>query len=93
VSAQVEGFVKALAPEPRRAVRAGIKALRRDAGDCGDLEGELTGWRRLRVRTYRVIFKESWMKGVRTIDCVYANRRSVVYELFKELLRHQLLQK
>jgi hypothetical protein len=38
-----------------------------------------------------VVFKETWQNGQRLVDCVYANRRSVVYDLFKEILRSQLL--
>ena len=91
VSAQVEGFVKSLAPEPRKTLRAGIKALAANKGDIIQLEAELAGWQRLRVNTYRVIFKATWGNGVRTVDCVYVNRRSVVYELFRELLKNQIL--
>ena len=90
VSEQVEHFVKALAPEPRQALRAGIKGLAEGKGDLKPLEAELLGWHRLRVKTYRVLFKEQWEEGNRTVDCVYVNRRSVVYELFKELLKNQL---
>ena len=91
VSGQVAGFVKSLAPEPRRALRAGIKSLAPGQGDIKNLEGELAGWSRLRVQTYRVVFKEIRKDGQRIVDCVYANRRNVVYDLFKEILRNQLL--
>jgi mRNA-degrading endonuclease RelE of RelBE toxin-antitoxin system len=91
VSPQVEAFVKSLAPEPRAALRGGIKALAHGQGDIKHLEGELAGWCRLRVQTYRVVFKELWKDGIRVVDCVYGNRRSVVYDLFKEILRNQLL--
>ena len=91
VSAQVEGFVKSLAPEPRQALRTGIKSLAGGQGDLKHLEGELAGWSRLRVQTYRVVFKEIWQGGQRVVDCAYVNRRSVVYDLFKELLRNQFL--
>jgi mRNA-degrading endonuclease RelE of RelBE toxin-antitoxin system len=91
VSGQVESFVKSLAPEPRRALRTGIKSLASQRGDIKHLEGDLAGWSRLRIYTYRVVFKEIWQDGQRLVDCVYANRRSVVYDLFKEILRSQLL--
>lgn len=90
VSEQVEHFVKALAPEPRQALRAGIKGLAEGKGDLKPLEAGLVGWQRLRVKAYRVVFKEFWEEGNRVIDCVYVNRRSVVYELFRELLKNQL---
>jgi len=91
VSGQVEGFVKSLAPEPRKTLRAGLKSLADGQGDIKHLEGELAGWSRLRVQTYRVVFKEIWQDGRRMVDCVYVNRRSVVYDLFKEILRNQFL--
>jgi mRNA interferase RelE/StbE len=91
VSEQVEHFVKALAPEPRQALRSGIKRLADGKGDLKPLEANLAGWQRLRVKTYRVVFKEIWENGERVVDCPYVNRRSVVYDLFKELLKNQLL--
>jgi mRNA-degrading endonuclease RelE of RelBE toxin-antitoxin system len=91
VSAQVEAFVKSLAPAPRHGLRRAIKGLARDEGDRRYLEGELAGWQRLRVAGFRVIYKERFEKGARILDCVYANRRSMVYDLFSELLKHQLL--
>jgi mRNA-degrading endonuclease RelE of RelBE toxin-antitoxin system len=90
VSSQVEGFVKSLAPEPRRALRQGIKALAQDSGDIRILEGKLAGWCRLRVGGYRVLFKETSESGVRVVNCVFAQRRSVVYEMFAELLADEL---
>ena len=89
VSAQLESFVKSLAPDPRKALRTGIKSLASQQGDIKHLEGDLTGWSRRRVHAYRVVFKEIWKDGHRSVDCVYANRRSVVYDLFKEILRNQ----
>ncbi len=91
VSRQVESLVKSLAPDPRKALRAAIKALPAGQGDIKHLEGPLVGWSRLRVQTYRIVFKEVWEHGQRMVDCVYVNRRSVIYDLFKELLRNQLL--
>src|ERR1035437_901287 len=60
VSAQVESFVKSLAPEPRRALRTGIKSLASQQGYIKHLEGDLAGWSRRRVHAYRVVFKEIW---------------------------------
>jgi mRNA-degrading endonuclease RelE of RelBE toxin-antitoxin system len=91
VSDQVAGFVRSLAPEPRARLRAGIKSLADGAGDIKPLHGELSGWYRLRVDSFRVLFTEKASPGGRVVDCVYANRRSVVYDLFRELLRNELL--
>lgn len=91
VSEQVEGFVKALAPEPRKALRIGIKGLARSSKNTRRLEGELAGWERLRVGPFRVLYREVFSGGERVLACVYANRRSVVYDLFRELLKNSLL--
>lgn len=91
VSSQVEEFVKSLAPEPRQALRRAIKALAKDDGDSKLLEGKLADWHRLRVAGYRVIYKETMEQSVRVINCVYANHRSVIYEMFAELLAEQLI--
>jgi mRNA-degrading endonuclease RelE of RelBE toxin-antitoxin system len=91
VGPQVEKFVKALAPEPRQALRRAIKALAKDQGDTKTLEGKLSGWHRLRVAGYRVLYKETAESGARVINCVCANHRSVVYEMFAQLLADQLI--
>jgi mRNA-degrading endonuclease RelE of RelBE toxin-antitoxin system len=90
VALQVEEFVRSLAPEPRRRLRLAIRALANDAGDIKRLEGCLEGYSRLRVAGYRVIFAERAAKGARVIDCVWAEKRSVVYELFIRLLSEGL---
>src|SRR5438093_370281 len=91
VEAQVEEFVKALAPEPRRRLRQAIKGLAHGQGDIKRLEGNLAGYSRLGVAGCRVIFKERSERGVRIIDCIFAERRAMVYEIFVRLLAEQTL--
>ncbi|MEI7730612.1 MAG: hypothetical protein WCO56_13640 [Verrucomicrobiota bacterium] len=91
VSSQVECFVKSLAPEPRRLLIRAIKGLALDKGDRKLLEGKLSGYQRLRVSGMRVVYKEISQAGVRQIVCIYVNYRSVVYEMFTQLLADQLL--
>src|SRR5262245_53363519 len=86
---QAEKFVKSLAPEPRRRIVRSIKAL--PDGDCKALEGRLTGYSRLRVAGYRIVYSDSVKNGVRTFDCVFAERRAVVYELFEQILVEQAM--
>ncbi len=90
VAPQVEQFVKSRAPGPLQALRKAIKGLVVAQGDIKALEGKLAGWNRLRVSSYRVLYKETAERGVRVINCVYANHRSVVYELFQQLLADEL---
>lgn len=79
---QVADFLRSLAPEPRRAVRAGLRDLERGRGDVKSLEGDLKGFCRLRVAGYRVIIRHRFSRGRHIVDCVFAERRAVVYELF-----------
>lgn len=90
VTPQVESFVKSLAPDPRRRLTHAIKSLAKDQGDRKQLEGKLQGYLRLRVAGYRVIYKERMQNGQRTLDCVFAENRAVVYEIFLRLLSEGL---
>jgi mRNA-degrading endonuclease RelE of RelBE toxin-antitoxin system len=84
-------FVKSRAPGPRQALRRAIKGLAAEQGDTKALEGRLAGWSRLRVSSYRVLYKETAERGVRLINCAYANHRSAVYERFQQLLADELV--
>lgn len=90
VAPQVKEFVGSLAPVPRRSLTRAIKALAQDSGDRKGLEGRLTGYHRLRVAGYRVIYQELPVGGTRVIFCIFAERRGVVYELFQEMLLKEL---
>ena len=89
VATQVEAFVKSLAPDPRRRLRLAIKELAEGRGDIKSLEGNLAGYCRLGVTGYRVIYKERAERGLRVIDCVFVERRALVYEIFARLLTEQ----
>jgi hypothetical protein len=57
VGRQVEDFLKALTPAPRRALRQAMKNLADNQDDVKLLEGNLSGLLRLRVGKFRVIFE------------------------------------
>jgi len=84
---QVVAFVRSLAPEPRRRVRLALRGLEEERGDLKQLEGELAGYARLRIASYRVIVRFYAQEGKRVARCIFAERRNVVYELFAEILR------
>lgn len=90
ISAQVADFVRRLPPEPRVRLRLALKALGRGKGDIEALEGPLDDYCRLRVDRYRVILAYA-PGGV--VQCVFAERRSIVYEVFAVALREALTQK
>jgi mRNA-degrading endonuclease RelE of RelBE toxin-antitoxin system len=84
ISEQVEAFVRCLAPEPRRRLRLAIRAL--PEGDVRGLEGRLKDYQRLRCGPYRVIFKTRLAEGSPVHECIYAERRSVIYEAFEKMM-------
>jgi mRNA-degrading endonuclease RelE of RelBE toxin-antitoxin system len=90
VSPQVIASVESLAPEPRRKLTRAIKALAGDRGDVKPLEGKLEGYSRLRVSGHRVIFREVFGSGARHMDCVFAEKRSIIYDLFVQLTAEEL---
>ena len=85
--AQVADFLRSLAPGPRKELRAALRGLEDAGGDLKALEGDLAGLTRLRVGHYRVIVQFLSESGQRIARCIFAERRSVIYELFAEILR------
>ena len=94
-SAQVQAYVGSKAPETRRALWQEIKNLakwdgRENPPRIRQLEDELSGYARLRVKRDRVLFRESFERGERVIKCLYAGPRSTVYETFQEIFLDEL---
>ncbi|MBE7485837.1 MAG: hypothetical protein HS104_38430 [Polyangiaceae bacterium] len=87
VSLQVAEFVRSQPPEGRRQLRQALRALGLGKGDIKALEGPLEGYCRLRVGGYRVVFSYA---GRRTIQCIFAERRSIIYEVFAQVLNAKL---
>jgi mRNA-degrading endonuclease RelE of RelBE toxin-antitoxin system len=83
IEQQVLDFIRALPPEPRLAIRRALKKLAAGQGDVRPLQEELSGFHRLRVKSYRIIFHRPDKK---TLRCVFAESRNVVYALYAELL-------
>ena len=87
LAAQVVAFVSRLPPEPKCRLRCALRDLAREQGDIKALEAPLEGYCRLRIGGYRVVFSYG-KRG--TLECIFAEQRSVVYELLFERLRDQL---
>jgi mRNA-degrading endonuclease RelE of RelBE toxin-antitoxin system len=83
ISEPVVDFVRRLPPDPRRRLRRALRDLSHERGDIKPLEPPLEGYCRLRVGAYRIVLSYA-KRGV--IQCVFAERRSIVYELLVELL-------
>jgi mRNA interferase RelE/StbE len=82
---QVREFIRTCPPEPRRWLRDALRKLADEKGDIKVLDGELEGYHRLRIRSYRMIFRYDFRKNERIIRCDFAEHRSVVYEAFLNL--------
>jgi mRNA-degrading endonuclease RelE of RelBE toxin-antitoxin system len=89
VSDQVRRFIRSLAPEPRKRLRAALRDLGRDRGNIKHLEGPLKEYFRLSVRDYRIIFQYSPKRKV--IECVFVERRDLIYEIFEKQIHARLL--
>jgi mRNA-degrading endonuclease RelE of RelBE toxin-antitoxin system len=83
---QVQHFVAALAPEPKKRLRSAIRGLAQDRGDIKPLVDELTGYQRLRAGDFRVVYREAFEKGIPVRKCLFAERRNVVYEIFRKMV-------
>jgi len=85
-SEQVWNFVGSLGPDSKKQLRAGIRALADDRGDIKPLVDDLLGYHRLRVSQFRIIYREAFEKSVSLRKCLFAERRDVVYEIFRKML-------
>jgi mRNA-degrading endonuclease RelE of RelBE toxin-antitoxin system len=91
VGEHVKTFLDSLAPEPRRKLWRGIKALAQDKGDIKQLEGRLAPYWRLRVDRIRVVYDQRTMKGERCMVCFFADYRATVYSVLEQLLASGLI--
>lgn len=77
---QVWDFAVTLGMEHRRAFKRAVLGLETERGDIKALGDKLSGYYRLRVGRYRVIFR--YAPG-QTIECIYAEERRLIYEIFE----------
>lgn len=87
LSPQVAGFLRTLAPEPRRTLREALRAQADGEGDVLELEHPLDGFCRLRVGRYRIVIHTVLQGAGRVVRCDFAERRQLVYELFADLIK------
>jgi mRNA-degrading endonuclease RelE of RelBE toxin-antitoxin system len=92
IGERVKSFLESLAPEPRRKLWRGIKALSQDKGDIKQLEGCLAPYWRLRVERMRMIYDQRAVKGERRLICFFAEYRATVYTVLEQLLASGLIE-
>ena len=83
---QVREFIRSSPPDVRKWLREALRRLEHEKGDIKPLRDELAGYFRLRVRSYRIIFRYDNSKVERIIRCDFAEARSIVYEAFQRTL-------
>ncbi len=89
LASQVIEYIGQLAPEPRKKLRLALHQLEREHGDIKALEGKLAGYLRLRSGAHRVIFARRVRQGHPEIDCIFAEHRALVYDVFTAALAIQ----
>jgi mRNA-degrading endonuclease RelE of RelBE toxin-antitoxin system len=83
---QVLEFVAGLPPAPRHAIRLAIRGLQHWRGDIRPLRGKLEGYYRLRVSRWRILFRVQTSGETQVIQCVFAEARALVYEVFSQVM-------
>jgi mRNA interferase RelE/StbE len=79
-SLQVIAFVSRLAPQPRRAIKLALMAFCNEEGNICALEGNLSGYYRLRLGRHRIIFSYA---ADGAIEALFIEERQLVYEIFE----------
>ena len=86
VSAQVDEFMQSLPPQARRLMRDALRGLAEGQGDVGALERELSGYSKLKVPPYRVIFRHQASPRGPVCYCAFMEKREVVYEVASAIM-------
>lgn len=89
ISEQVFSFIQKQSPEVRKFLREGLRKLENEQGDIKSLEAPLGEFFRLRIRSYRIIFRYDPEKR-KSIKCIFAEKRNLVYEIFEEMVERRI---
>ena len=86
VEALALAFIRRQTPDARKKLRAAIHAIERGDSFPDPLDDELEGFYKLRVDDYRLILKHESGDKAPLFKIVFAERRSVVYEIFRQII-------
>jgi len=86
VEAQPIAFIRRQPPDATKRLRAAIHAIERGDSFPDALEDELEGFYKLRVENCRLILKHESGDKAPLFKVVFAERRSVVYEMFRQII-------
>ena len=86
VEAQPLAFIRRQSPDARKRLRAAIHAIERGDAFPDPLDDELEGFYKLRVEDCRLILQHESGNKAPIFKVVFAERRSVVYEMFRQII-------
>jgi mRNA-degrading endonuclease RelE of RelBE toxin-antitoxin system len=86
VEAQPLAFIRRQSPDARKRLCAAIHAIERGDSFPDPLEDELEGFYKLRVENCRLILQHESGVAAPLFKVVFAERRSVVYEMFRQIV-------
>ena len=84
-SPEAARFIAKLHPENRKIIRQALDNIRRNPYSGHDLQEELSGFKSVRSKRYRIIYKVDELSNC--IDVYLVGHRRDVYEQFRVLLR------
>ena len=79
VSEQILARLRTLHPDHRKSVRVALRELAKGRGDVKELAGRLAGFYRLRIGSYRIVYRYQEKR----VEAIFLEQRSIVYELFR----------
>ncbi len=86
VEAQPLAFIRRQPPDARKRLREAIHAIERGETFPELLEDELEGFYKMRVENCRLILQHKSGGRAPLFKVVFAERRSVVYEMFRQII-------
>lgn len=86
IEAQPLAFFRRQSPDARKTLRAAIHAIERGDSFPDPLEDELEGFYKMRVKDCRLILKHESSDTAPLFKVVFAERRGVVYEMFRQII-------
>jgi len=79
-------FIRCQSPDSRRALREALHAVEKGEAFPEPLENQLEGFYKFKVSDFRLILQSVPSETGPGLRVVFAERRAVVYELFRRLL-------
>jgi mRNA-degrading endonuclease RelE of RelBE toxin-antitoxin system len=86
IEEQPLAFIRRQSPDARKKLRTAIHAIERGDLFPDPLEDELEAFYKLRVENCRLILKHESGDKAPLFKVIFAERRSVVYEMFRQII-------